>query len=209
MADRRTARRPKGFGSLYRGREGQWTWIVHRVTGVAIILFLFAHVVDTAVVGWGPEAYNRVISVYHNPFIRLLELGLVAAVIYHALNGAADHGHRLLARRRTTYNRQLIYGTIGLFVAEHDPHHDHHREAHRREVPLMAVDARPAEPSRREATSIRPDARLRHVAAGAPTHRGRRVLVVDVHAGVRHRAAVPGRRPRPDHARARRRAWTG
>ena len=61
MADRRTARRPKGFGSLYRGREGQWTWIAHRVTGVAIILFLFAHVVDTALVGWGPEAYNRVV----------------------------------------------------------------------------------------------------------------------------------------------------
>jgi succinate dehydrogenase / fumarate reductase cytochrome b subunit len=44
-------------------------------------------VVDTAVVGWGPDAYNRVASVYHNPFIRMLELGLVAAVLYHSFNG--------------------------------------------------------------------------------------------------------------------------
>jgi succinate dehydrogenase / fumarate reductase cytochrome b subunit len=43
--------------------------------------------VDTAVVGWGPNAYNRVVSVYENPFVRLLELGLVAAVVYHSLNG--------------------------------------------------------------------------------------------------------------------------
>ena len=83
-----TGRRQKGqFGPLYKGHEGQYSWLLHRVTGLAIILFLFAHVVDTAVVGWGPEAYNRVASVYHNPFIRLLELGLVAAVLYHSFNG--------------------------------------------------------------------------------------------------------------------------
>jgi succinate dehydrogenase / fumarate reductase cytochrome b subunit len=71
----------------YKGHPGQWSWILHRVTGVAIILFLFAHVVDTAVVGWGPEAYNKVIAAYENPIVRLLELGLVAAVLYHSLNG--------------------------------------------------------------------------------------------------------------------------
>jgi succinate dehydrogenase / fumarate reductase, cytochrome b subunit len=75
------------LGPLYKGHEGQYSWLLHRVTGVAIILFLFAHVVDTAVVGWGPEAYNRVASVYHNPFVRLLELGLVAAVLFHSING--------------------------------------------------------------------------------------------------------------------------
>jgi succinate dehydrogenase cytochrome b subunit len=75
------------FGPLYKGDVGQYSWLLHRVTGVAVILFLFAHVVDTAVVGWGPEAYDRVASVYHNPFVRLLELGLVAAVLYHAING--------------------------------------------------------------------------------------------------------------------------
>jgi succinate dehydrogenase / fumarate reductase cytochrome b subunit len=81
------SKRKGQFGPLYKGHEGQYSWLLHRVTGLAIILFLFAHVVDTAVVGWGPEAYNRVASVYHNPFVRLLELGLVAAVLYHSFNG--------------------------------------------------------------------------------------------------------------------------
>jgi succinate dehydrogenase / fumarate reductase cytochrome b subunit len=44
-------------------------------------------VIDTAVVGWGPNAYNRVVRVYENPIVRLLELGLVAAVLYHSFNG--------------------------------------------------------------------------------------------------------------------------
>jgi succinate dehydrogenase / fumarate reductase cytochrome b subunit len=103
------------FGPLYKGHEGQYSWLLHRVTGVAIILFLFAHVVDTAVVGWGPEAYNRVASVYHNPFIRLLELGLVAAVLYHSLNGIRimliDFFPRL-----TRYMRALGIVTTLLFL---------------------------------------------------------------------------------------------
>jgi succinate dehydrogenase / fumarate reductase, cytochrome b subunit len=110
------ARKTKSdFGTPYRGHEGQWSWLAHRVTGVAIILFLFAHVVDTAVVGWGPEAYNRVVSVYENPTVRLLELGLVAAVISHALNGVKimliDFFPSLTSRIRL-----LGYTTLALFV---------------------------------------------------------------------------------------------
>jgi len=114
------AKKKSDFGTLYKGHEGQWTWIAHRVTGVAIILFLFAHVVDTAVIGWGPEAYNRVLSVYQNWGVRLLELGLVAAVLFHAINGV-----RIMVidfwPSATRYNRQLLYGTVGLFVASMIP----------------------------------------------------------------------------------------
>jgi len=116
VAQRRSTKRTAEFGSIYRGREGQWSWIAHRVTGVAIILFLFAHIVDTALVGWGPNAYNRVVNVYKNPIVGLLELGLVAAVIYHALNGlrimAIDFWPKLVDR-----NRQLIYATMTIYLA--------------------------------------------------------------------------------------------
>ena len=83
----RTSKKKSDYGPIYKGHEGQYSWLFHRITGVAIILFLFAHVIDTAVVGWGPNAYNRVVRVYENPIVRLLELGLVAAVLYHSLNG--------------------------------------------------------------------------------------------------------------------------
>ncbi len=83
-----TVRKSKSdYGGLYKGHPGQYSWILHRITGVAIILFLFMHVVDTALIGWGPEAYDRVLRAYQNPIVHLLELGLVIAVLYHSLNG--------------------------------------------------------------------------------------------------------------------------
>jgi succinate dehydrogenase cytochrome b subunit len=83
-----TARKTKSdYGGPYKGHSGQYSWMLHRITGVAVILFLFMHVIDTALIGWGPEAYDRVVSAYANPFIHLMELGLVIAVLYHSLNG--------------------------------------------------------------------------------------------------------------------------
>jgi succinate dehydrogenase / fumarate reductase cytochrome b subunit len=110
------ARKRTEFGTLYKGnREGQWSWALHRVTGVAIILFLFAHVVDTAVIGWGPEAYNKVLAAYANPVVRFLEYGLVAAVLYHALNGV-----RIMIvdfwPRAALHQKRLFYITMTIFV---------------------------------------------------------------------------------------------
>src|SRR2546427_13157500 len=121
VAQRRLARRTSEFGTLYRGREGQWSWLAHRVTGVGIILFLFAHVVDTALVGWGPNAYNRVVAVYHNPFVRLLELALGGMVIYHALNGVRIMGIALLPGGNH-FNRQMMYWTTLLVWLGMIPH---------------------------------------------------------------------------------------
>jgi succinate dehydrogenase / fumarate reductase, cytochrome b subunit len=82
------ARKSKSdYGSIYKGHEGQWSWMLHRITGVAVILFLFVHVVDTALIGWGPDAYEKVLKAYANPLVHLLETGLVVAVWYHSING--------------------------------------------------------------------------------------------------------------------------
>ena len=87
MANRLSRKQASDFGTVYKGHEGQWSWMFHRITGVAVILYLFAHIVDTALVGWGPEAYNRVTDAYKNPAVHVLELGLVLAVLFHSING--------------------------------------------------------------------------------------------------------------------------
>jgi succinate dehydrogenase / fumarate reductase, cytochrome b subunit len=73
--------------TLYRGDPAMWSWVLHRITGATIFFFLFVHVLDTALVRVGPQSYNEVISTYKTPIVGLMELGLVAAVLYHALNG--------------------------------------------------------------------------------------------------------------------------
>ncbi|MBI3317813.1 MAG: succinate dehydrogenase, cytochrome b556 subunit [Candidatus Omnitrophica bacterium] len=73
--------------SFYRGGIGQWAWIFHRVTGVGVLLFLFIHILDTSLIMLGPAWYNRIILLYRNPVFGVMEIGLFAAVLYHALNG--------------------------------------------------------------------------------------------------------------------------
>lgn len=83
--DTERARPPRR--SLYRGDPGMWSWVLHRITGATIFFFLFVHVLDTALVRISPQAYDEVIATYKTPIVGLMELGLVAAVLYHALNG--------------------------------------------------------------------------------------------------------------------------
>jgi succinate dehydrogenase / fumarate reductase cytochrome b subunit len=64
-----------------------WSWVAHRITGVLVFFFLFVHVLDTALVRVSPDAYDRVIDTYKTPIVNLLEVGLVGAVLFHALNG--------------------------------------------------------------------------------------------------------------------------
>lgn len=105
----------KPAGTLYRGREGMWSWVAHRITGVLTFFFLFAHVLDTALVRVSPESYDRVIDTYKNPFVNLMEIGLVGAVLFHALNGL-----RVIAvdfwAKGTRYQRQLLWGIVLVWV---------------------------------------------------------------------------------------------
>jgi len=74
-------------GTLYRGRVGMWSWVLHRITGVGIFFFLLVHILDTALVRVSPEAYNVVIESYKTPIVGMAELGLVGAILFHGLNG--------------------------------------------------------------------------------------------------------------------------
>lgn len=81
------AKAPEAKRSLYRGDPGMWSWVLHRITGVTVFFFLFVHVLDTALVRVNPDDYDRVIETYKTPLIGLMELALVACVLFHGFNG--------------------------------------------------------------------------------------------------------------------------
>jgi succinate dehydrogenase / fumarate reductase, cytochrome b subunit len=74
-------------GLSYRGREGMWTWMLHRVTGLGILLFLVIHVIETAAIIYSPEFYDSALELYRSPLFRFAELLIFFAVLYHAVNG--------------------------------------------------------------------------------------------------------------------------
>lgn len=71
----------------YKGAIGQWSWVLHRLTGLGVVLFLFLHVIDTAWAVTDPESYAHAIATYQSPLFTIGEFGLIFAVVYHALNG--------------------------------------------------------------------------------------------------------------------------
>ncbi len=103
-------------GTLYRGREGMWSWVAHRVTGVLIFFFLFAHVLDTALVRVSPDSYNRIMDTYKTPLVNLMEVGLVGAVLFHALNGIRVMLIDFWAKG-TRYQKQMTYVVVAVFLA--------------------------------------------------------------------------------------------
>ena len=71
----------------YRGAIGQWSWVLHRLTGVGVAIFLALHVVDTSWAVFYPDLYVKAIAAYQSPIFTIGEFGLVFAVVYHAFNG--------------------------------------------------------------------------------------------------------------------------
>ena len=73
-------------GTPYRGKSGQWAFISHRVTGFLVFMFLMLHVVDVSLVQ-DKHLYNEVHAVYGNVVLRVFEVSLLFALVFHALNG--------------------------------------------------------------------------------------------------------------------------
>lgn len=71
----------------YRGREGQLSFMLHRLTGLGVLLFLSIHILDTATVYFFPSLYEHAIAIYRTTLFGIAEIGLVFAVLYHGANG--------------------------------------------------------------------------------------------------------------------------
>lgn len=102
-------------GTFYRGDPGMWSWVLHRITGVLTFFFLFVHVLDTALVRVSPNVYDQVIETYKSPIVNVMEVGLVGAVLYHALNGI-----RVILvdfwSKGPKYQRPMLWAIVGIWV---------------------------------------------------------------------------------------------
>jgi succinate dehydrogenase / fumarate reductase, cytochrome b subunit len=103
-----------------RNREGQWAWLLHRLTGLGVLGFLCLHVIDTSLLLQGEAAYDHLIrSVYQQWWFQPLEVALGGALVYHALNGlrviAVDLWEEAIQYDRTL-RRAVVVGCIVVMV---------------------------------------------------------------------------------------------
>ena len=68
-------------------RSGWWAWFLQRLTGVALVGYLFLHIAVISTARAGADVFDAVLIVLQKPFFVVLDLVLIAAVLYHSLNG--------------------------------------------------------------------------------------------------------------------------
>lgn len=117
----------------YRGGAGQWAWKLHRLTGLGILFYLVAHITDTFFVVVSPAMYDHTMKLYGGfldghyywPLrwvVRLGELGLIACVLFHSINGLRivlfDFWPAAAQHQRTLFRLVVIvFWTIMILVA--------------------------------------------------------------------------------------------
>lgn len=124
-----------GEGLRYKGGIGQWSWLLHRVTGLGILAFLIVHIVDTFFVVAYPGLYDHTVSIYSGriPWMtghdgqpayfwplrwafRIGELGLIACVVFHAINGVRIVLLDLWPRRFAKHQRGMFQIAMIVFA---------------------------------------------------------------------------------------------
>ena len=96
------------FFFRYRGGEGMLAWAFHRISGLAIWVFIVLHVFDIWLASVNPVLYDELLVIYASAPGRVGEALLGAALLFHALNGlriiiidfwpALSRYHRLIWR---------------------------------------------------------------------------------------------------------------
>lgn len=71
----------------YKKDSGSRAWILHRITGIALIAYLFLHIYSISPLTKGEVAFNNKMQTYSSPFFMVIEWFLFAFVIFHSLNG--------------------------------------------------------------------------------------------------------------------------
>jgi len=80
----------------YKWRTGMLAWVLHRLTGLGLMFYLTLHIFVTRqfqVAATNPDKvegasqFTEIYGLLTHPFFGLLEIALLGAVLYHAING--------------------------------------------------------------------------------------------------------------------------
>lgn len=72
---------------VYKGRSGQWAFVGHRISGFLVFMFLLLHIVDVSMINIDAELYDELHALYGNVLLRVFEVGLLFALLFHSFNG--------------------------------------------------------------------------------------------------------------------------
>lgn len=123
MASRRHISELRGNSDLWprNVRAGMYAWLFHRLTGLALVFYIILHIFVIASVNFGGGSFDAVMGVLTSkPFV-IIDLILVAVVLYHGLNGIRiiffDLGYGIKNQRSIFWTMMAIGTVVFLFFA--------------------------------------------------------------------------------------------
>ena len=70
-----------------RSEANRWASYAHRLSGIAIFAFVCMHIIDVSLYAVSSSLYDNVHQLYGTGFMRVFEVGLLLALLFHAMNG--------------------------------------------------------------------------------------------------------------------------
>ncbi len=105
-------------------KKGMWPWLLQRVTGALLIIYIAGHIWIDHYAIHGPITFQGVAERLHGSFWRSFDTALLGLVLYHGLNGIRiiilDFNPGRFIQRLTLWGMVLlglllfIYGMQGL-----------------------------------------------------------------------------------------------
>jgi succinate dehydrogenase / fumarate reductase, cytochrome b subunit len=88
------------------------SFVLRRITGVALVIYLFMHmwVIGSAI--QGPEVFDVRLGLVQSTFFKFAEIALLAAVVYHTVDGI-----RIMIVHQfgvTQYRKSLFYAVLAV-----------------------------------------------------------------------------------------------
>ncbi|MGV8018088.1 MAG: succinate dehydrogenase, cytochrome b556 subunit [Ignavibacteria bacterium] len=71
----------------YRKHTGSWAWILHRITGLGLTVYIMVHIIALTGLLKGEAAFNEEMALFSSPVFLFGEWLLGALVMFHSLNG--------------------------------------------------------------------------------------------------------------------------
>ncbi|NTW48541.1 MAG: succinate dehydrogenase, cytochrome b556 subunit [Chlorobiales bacterium] len=97
----------------YKWHPGMFAWLLHRISGVGLILYLMIHIIGLRAL-YDPAKFDAVMSAYRSPFFKFGELAVLAIVAYHSINGFRIVMIDFLGW--TPQQKRMFYATLAISI---------------------------------------------------------------------------------------------
>ncbi len=90
-------------------------FLFRRISGMALVLYLALHILVIGSATGGPAVFDRVLAFVQTPVFKLMEIALLAAVVYHGFDGIRiliAHYFNITEVRKSTFYAMFILFVI-------------------------------------------------------------------------------------------------